>query len=101
MSKTCYHCGDDVIGKGIHYDDKVFCCNGCKSVYQLLSSNELGGFYDLEANAGVKPEGGNEHRFAFLQVDEIAQNSLILKMTKVFMSHSICRRSIAHHVSTF
>lgn len=73
MSKTCYHCGDDVIGKGIHYDDKVFCCNGCKSVYQLLSSNELGGFYDLEANAGVKPEGGNEHRFAFLQVDEIAQ----------------------------
>ncbi|MGB0915246.1 MAG: heavy metal translocating P-type ATPase, partial [Crocinitomicaceae bacterium] len=69
--ESCYHCGDEVIGKGINYDDKSFCCNGCKSVYQLLSSNELGSFYDLESQAGTKPSNANEHKYAFLDVESI------------------------------
>ncbi|HIP31446.1 MAG TPA: HAD family hydrolase [Crocinitomicaceae bacterium] len=69
--KSCYHCGDDVIGKGINIDDKNFCCNGCKSVYQLLSSNNLGGFYNLESQAGTRPKKGNNHQFSFLDVEDI------------------------------
>ncbi len=69
--KTCYHCGDEVIGKGIELDDKAFCCNGCKSVYQLLSSNELDGFYDYETQSGVRPQASNTQKYAFLDVADI------------------------------
>ncbi len=69
--KKCFHCGDEVIGKGIIYDEKSFCCNGCKSVYQLLSANDLGTFYDLENQAGAKPTSSNIHKYAFLDVENI------------------------------
>lgn len=71
IEKNCYHCGDEIIGKAILFDDKGFCCNGCKSVYQLLKDNNLGTFYNLESKAGVKPGESNQHKYAFLEVDSI------------------------------
>ena len=69
--KNCFHCGDRVIGKGILFDDHEFCCQGCKSVYQLLNENDLGNFYKLEAGAGAKPSSSNQHKYAFLDVESI------------------------------
>ena len=69
--KSCFHCGEEVIGKGIIFDDKSFCCNGCKSVYQLLSTNNLDSFYSFEKNAGNRPSESNEHKYAFLDVESI------------------------------
>lgn len=69
--ETCYHCGDDIFGSGIQFDSKEFCCNGCKTVYELLSTNELGTFYQLEKGAGVRPENSNKHKYTFLEVPEI------------------------------
>ena len=45
MSENCYHCGDDIIGKGFSITEKKFCCKGCKMVYQLLSDNNMDAFY--------------------------------------------------------
>lgn len=72
-SENCYHCGDEIIGKPIIADAHEFCCNGCKSVYILLSENNLGNFYQLEKGAGVRPSESNQHKFAFLDVDSIRQ----------------------------
>lgn len=69
--KNCFHCGDEVIGKAILFDEKSFCCNGCKSVYQLLKDNNLGTFYTLEQGAGAKPSASNQHKYAFLEVEAI------------------------------
>lgn len=71
MSDDCYHCGDKIPGKGIHFDDKDFCCIGCKNVYQLLSNSALGQFYQLEKGAGQKPQSGNLEKYAFLEVEKI------------------------------
>jgi Cu+-exporting ATPase len=68
---SCYHCGDSIIGKSISYDQHDFCCNGCKSVYQLLNDNQLGSFYTLEAKGGSKPSESNQHKYAFLEVESI------------------------------
>jgi Cu+-exporting ATPase len=73
MKEPCFHCGDEIIGKGYFLDEKVFCCNGCRSVYQLLKDNNLGDFYSFETNAGVKPSKESEHKYAFLDVDSIRQ----------------------------
>jgi Cu+-exporting ATPase len=76
IEKTCYHCGDEVIGNGIVFDEKAFCCNGCKSVYQLLKDNNLVNFYKLEEKAGAKPSESNQHKYAFLEVDSIRKKFL-------------------------
>lgn len=74
--KKCYHCSDDIIGKPIVFDTHEFCCNGCKGVYQLLRDNNLGSFYQIEKNAGVKPTESNLHKYAFLDVEAIRAKTI-------------------------
>jgi len=52
---NCYHCGDDCGKKPIEHDGKNFCCNGCKTVYDIFSTNDLSYYYDLESSAGSTP----------------------------------------------
>jgi len=57
MSKTsCYHCGTDCKSNTIEFDGKKFCCNGCKTVYEILNQNELSCYYDLESAPGSIPK---------------------------------------------
>jgi Cu+-exporting ATPase len=67
----CYHCGDKVVGKPVEFDERVFCCKGCKSVYQLLSENELDGFYAFNEGSGIKPEGEELAKFKPLDLPEV------------------------------
>jgi Cu+-exporting ATPase len=71
MNEICYHCGDDVIGKGYILLEKKFCCNGCKMVYQLLSENNMEAFYTLDKKPGVKPSNSSSNKYTFLEVDSI------------------------------
>jgi Cu+-exporting ATPase len=71
MKKSCYHCGDDFIGKPIEKDDKEFCCNGCLTVYEILNDNGLDQFYTFNAQGGVKPTTSNKSKYAALDVPEI------------------------------
>ena len=52
---TCFHCGDDCDKDLITHDDKLFCCNGCKTVYEIFAANDLSYYYDLQAAAGSTP----------------------------------------------
>ncbi|MGW9685183.1 heavy metal translocating P-type ATPase [Flagellimonas sp. 2504JD1-5] len=52
---TCYHCGDQCGKDKVCFDEKDFCCSGCKTVYEIFTSNGLSKFYDLEARAGSTP----------------------------------------------
>ena len=72
MSKdTCYHCGLDCHTDRIEFDQKSFCCNGCKTVYEILNQHELSCYYDLEASPGSVP---NEikGKFKYLDNEDIA-----------------------------
>lgn len=51
-SKGCYHCGEPCEEELIQLGNKNFCCVGCKTVYELLSENQLDTFYRLEATPG-------------------------------------------------
>ncbi len=54
--KTCYHCGADCNSGTVMFDDKPFCCNGCKTVYEILNQNELTCYYDLDQAPGSIPD---------------------------------------------
>ena len=43
--KECFHCHEPCRVEAIEFDDKKFCCSGCKAVYELFSEGELAEFY--------------------------------------------------------
>lgn len=70
MSENCFHCGQPTDKEKIVFDEKSFCCNGCKSVYEILNLNNLSNFYQLNKNAGTKPDE-NSTQFDYLDTPEI------------------------------
>ncbi len=67
---TCYHCGDECGNGAVHYDEKDFCCNGCKTVYEIFTSNGLSAYYEIEAKAGTTPNEITK-KYDFLDNQEI------------------------------
>ena len=72
----CTHCGEHCEDDKIAIEDKYFCCEGCKMVYEILNENDLCTFYDIEKMAGVSLKGKQQKTFAFLDDDEV-QTALI------------------------
>jgi Cu+-exporting ATPase len=71
----CFHCGQPC--EEIHrLDDKSFCCYGCKTVYEILSSNNLCEYYDLDKNPGIPLTNISEETYAYLDEKEIQQKLL-------------------------
>lgn len=71
MPENCYHCGQNIAKERISFDEKIFCCNGCKSVYEILNINDLGNFYELNTRSGIKPNQDNVSQFDYLDTLEI------------------------------
>lgn len=55
-NNTCYHCGLEASLSDIFYDNKAFCCQGCKTVYEIFSINNLTCYYDLQNAPGATPK---------------------------------------------
>jgi Cu+-exporting ATPase len=66
QSLTCYHCGDDCGDNSIKINEKIFCCNGCKTVYEILDQNKLCNYYNLEQTPGISPNINFGSRFDYL-----------------------------------
>lgn len=71
---TCYHCGEDCTDKDIALHEKIFCCQGCKMVYEILNQYDLCTYYDLNSKPGVTQRiAVRRDKFAFLDDEKIAQ----------------------------
>ncbi len=76
MSTSCYHCGLDIErSKEIIFDDKSFCCNGCKTVYEIFNQSGLTDYYKYERSHGTTPAGA-DGRYDFLDNEDIIQRLL-------------------------
>jgi Cu+-exporting ATPase len=84
MSEKCFHCGDSVVGKPIIFEEKQFCCNGCKSVYEILSSNDLNNFYAFNEGSGIKPTEAVDHKYAVLDVPEIREGFIQFENDSIY-----------------
>jgi len=54
--KPCYHCGNICDSLVVKSHDKTFCCNGCKTVFEIFSENEMTCYYDIQENPGAIPK---------------------------------------------
>ncbi len=69
----CFHCGDECRDQHICFDEKDFCCNGCKVVYEILNENDLCTYYDLDKNPGLSLKSRDfGDKYNFLDNEEIA-----------------------------
>ncbi len=76
-SVKCYHCGDHCKPGLIVLDNLDFCCNGCKTVYEILDSNNLCAYYEFESNPGVAQlEAKSNALFDYLDSEPIKKQLL-------------------------
>ena len=72
---ACYHCGLPVTvvegSESIKIEDKHFCCEGCKMVYEILNTNDLCQYYAIEKNAGISLRGRQQEQYAWLDDSEV------------------------------
>ncbi|WP_350289237.1 heavy metal translocating P-type ATPase metal-binding domain-containing protein [uncultured Croceitalea sp.] len=95
---NCYHCGDDCAKTIIEFDEKNFCCNGCKTVYEIFSSNDLSYYYDLQAAAGATPKTV-KGKYDFLDTAPIVErltefNDGDLQIVNLYVPHIHCSSCI-------
>ena len=76
ISDTCFHCGEDCHSEIVLFSEKLFCCHGCKMVYEILNENDLCQYYEIEEQAGVSLKGKKQGQFAWLD-DERVKSQLI------------------------
>lgn len=67
---SCYHCGAQC-EETLWLQDKAFCCYGCKTVFEILSSNDLCEYYSLDQNPGVQLRNVSDETYAYLDEKEI------------------------------
>jgi Cu+-exporting ATPase len=51
---SCFHCGSPCPSGAPAVEDRRFCCQGCQTVYELLTEKGLGQFYELAARPGIR-----------------------------------------------
>ncbi|QED38124.1 HAD-IC family P-type ATPase [Antarcticibacterium arcticum] len=96
-SPTCYHCGDPVRDE-ILYDEKSFCCKGCKTVYEIFSTHDLASYYEMQQAPGASPKVSNG-KFDYLSNDLIVEKLLEFRDEKtgivsLYIPHIHCSSCI-------
>jgi Cu+-exporting ATPase len=71
MKEQCFHCGQSIDLEEVKFDGKTFCCTGCKTVYEILNTTGLENFYEMNKDAGIRPDSKENHHFDFLDTPEI------------------------------
>jgi len=94
---TCFHCGNS-FKKGIVFQDKVFCCNGCRTVYEIFSENDLTCYYDLQLAPGAIPKE-TQDKYNFLSDENIIEkltefNDGETQITTLYIPHIHCSSCI-------
>jgi len=69
----CYHCGLECPNDQIKINEKYFCCNGCKTVYEMLEANDLCNYYAIDETPGISKRDSIIRNFDFLEDPELIQ----------------------------
>lgn len=98
-TNNCFHCGNEIIKKDeIIFDTKSFCCNGCKTVYEIFSQNDMSCYYDFQAAPGATPQD-IQGKYDFLANEDIVEKLLEFKeattyIVSLYIPHIHCSSCI-------
>ena len=75
-TNNCFHCGLEFSSElVIVFEEKNFCCQGCKTVYEIFSLNDMTCYYDFEKSPGATPLD-IEGKYDFLDNESIVSKLL-------------------------
>ena len=78
---NCYHCGTSC-DRSIQIEEKFFCCDGCKMIFQLLDENGMCQYYDLTQMPGLSAKGKfDTEKYNYLNSIAI-QDQLVQKLSQ-------------------
>ncbi|HAY34669.1 MAG TPA: heavy metal translocating P-type ATPase metal-binding domain-containing protein [Ignavibacteria bacterium] len=87
IAEKCYHCGEDCKNSGITSEEKSFCCEGCKAVYEILKGNDLCSYYTDYNKDEKYPTKLSvikfENKFEYLNDTDIQKKLLDFKDNKI------------------
>lgn len=66
----CFHCGQRC-DETLWLDEKAFCCYGCRTVYEILSANQLCEYYNLDRNPGRQLKKTDTETYRYLDEPDI------------------------------
>lgn len=98
-TQNCFHCGNDIVKtEEILFEDKSFCCLGCKTVYEIFSQNDLTSYYDFEKAPGATPQEVHG-KYDFLDNREIVSRLLefeeeTVHIVSLYIPHIHCSSCI-------
>ncbi|WP_300484847.1 heavy metal translocating P-type ATPase metal-binding domain-containing protein [Flavobacterium sp.] len=98
-TQNCFHCGNDIVKtEEILFEDKSFCCLGCKTVYEIFSQNDLTSYYDFEKAPGATPQEVHG-KYDFLDNREIISRLLefeeeTIHIVSLYIPHIHCSSCI-------
>ena len=72
-SVCCYHCGDRCPDDAHRLDDKVFCCTGCKTVYEILNAYGLEAYYLMDQSTPGIPKKRRTQDYDWLDEPDIRE----------------------------
>jgi P-type Cu+ transporter len=74
---SCYHCGENCGSAPVIFDEKPFCCHGCRTVYEILKESDACEYYNIESHPGIKiKEAEIGRKYAYLDNEEIRNDLL-------------------------
>ncbi|MEX1001610.1 MAG: heavy metal translocating P-type ATPase metal-binding domain-containing protein [Crocinitomicaceae bacterium] len=73
--ERCYHCSE-ACEVSIPFDGKPFCCEGCRTVYDILHSNNMEEYYAMNERPGLKTNVA-QSKYDFLDLDEVQEKLLL------------------------
>lgn len=76
MRSDCKHCGEVCENDYFRIGEDLFCCLGCKTVYEIIHAHQLDNFYEINSSPGIKPEKANPHKFDFLDAPNVQESLL-------------------------
>jgi len=65
--------------------EKYFCCNGCKTVYEILSQGDLCDYYRMEDKPGISMKSKSQNRFEYLENERVQEKLLSFKNETIGM----------------
>jgi P-type Cu+ transporter len=73
---VCFHCGN-TCEESFDFQGKNFCCEGCRTVFEILYSNDLCEYYSLDEKPGLSLRQKHDESFAFLDENDIRQKVVL------------------------
>jgi len=72
---SCHHCGQPC-DETHWFNDKPFCCYGCKTVFEILSEHDLCEYYALDGRAGISIRNSHQQSFSYLDEKKVRKKVL-------------------------